>query len=62
MNYASLFEDGLIRSCAEINGADFIISRDKIAFEDSTVRCLTAREYLTNVVQQDEKRLGFAWR
>ena len=55
------FEDGLIRSCAELNDCDFIISRDKDAFAGSTVRCVTAREYLTRVVQQDEKRMGFEW-
>ena len=55
------FEDGLIRSCAELNDVDFIISRDKDAFAGSTVRCVTAREYLTKVVEQDERRLGFAW-
>ena len=54
-------EDGLIRSCAELNDVDFIISRDKDAFAGSTVRCVTAREYLTKVVEQDERRLGFAW-
>ena len=55
------FEDGLIRSCAELNNCDFIISRDKDAFAGSTVRCATAREYLTKVVQKDEKRMGFEW-
>lgn len=55
------FEDGLIRSCAELNECDFIISRNKDAFAGSTVRCVTSREYLTKVVQQDEKRMGFAW-
>ena len=56
------FEDGLIRSCAELNDVDFIISRDKDAFARSTVRCVTSREYLTKVVKEDEERLGFAWR
>lgn len=55
------FEDGLIRLCAELNDCDFIISRDKDAFAGSTVRCVTAREYLTKVVQKDEKRMGFEW-
>jgi len=55
------FEDGLIRSCAELNDVDFIISRDREAFAGSTVRCLTSREYLTKIVWQDEQRLGFTW-
>ncbi len=55
------FEDGLIRSCAELNDVDFIISRDKDAFDGSTVRCVTSREYLTKVVQRDEERMGYTW-
>ena len=55
------FEDGLIRSCAELNDVDFIISRDKDAFAGSTVRCVTSREYLTKVVQRDEERMGYTW-
>ena len=50
-----------MRACAELNDVDFIISRDKDAFAASTVRCVTAREYLTKVVQKDEKRMGFEW-
>lgn len=40
------FENGLIRACAELNGADFIITRDKDAFAKSKVRSMTAAEYL----------------
>ena len=48
------FEDGLVRSCAELNDVDFIISRDKDAFAGSRVRCVTSREYLEKVVPQQE--------
>ena len=40
------YEDGLVRACAELNDADFIISRDAKAFERATIRKLTAAEYL----------------
>lgn len=40
------FEDGLVRACAELNDVDFIITRDAAAFERSTIRRLTAEEYL----------------
>lgn len=40
------FEDGLVRACAELNDADFIISRDAKAFEKAKLRKLTAAEYL----------------
>ena len=40
------YEDGLVRACAELNDADFIISRDAKAFERATIRKLTAGEYL----------------
>ena len=40
------FEDGLVRACAELNDADFIISRDGEAFEKAPLRRLTAEEYL----------------
>lgn len=55
------FEDGLIRACAELNDVEFIISRDSKAFAGSPVRCVTPREYLTEVVQKDESRLGYSW-
>ena len=40
------FEDGLVRACAELNEVDFIISRDERAFVKSTLRRLTAAQYL----------------
>lgn len=40
------FEDGLIRAIAETNRADFIITRDRSAFRRSTVRSMSAREWL----------------
>lgn len=39
-------EDGIIRVCAEQVDADFILSRDKHAFERSSIRRLSAQEYL----------------
>ena len=39
------FEDGIIRACAEREGASFIISRDEKAFLRSPVKRLSAREY-----------------
>ena len=43
------FEDGIIRACAELNGADYIITRDKDAFGNSKIRSMTAAEYLASV-------------
>ena len=40
------FEDGLVRACAELNDADFIISRDEKAFRKAKIRRLAAAEYL----------------
>ena len=40
------FEDGLVRACAELNGADFIITRDEDAFVGSKVKSVTAKEFL----------------
>ena len=40
------FEDGLVRACAELNGVDFILTRDERAFRKSRVRFLTCAEYL----------------
>jgi predicted nucleic acid-binding protein len=34
------FEDGIIRLCAELNGMDYLITRDERAFGDSTVRSI----------------------
>lgn len=43
------FEDGLVRAFAELNDADFIISRDAQAFQRTKVRKLSASEYLAIV-------------
>lgn len=40
------FEDGLIRACAELNGVDFILTRDGGAFRGSRVRAVSCAEYL----------------
>lgn len=40
------FEDGLIRAAAELNHVSFILTRDKAAFNNSTIRKLTCSEYL----------------
>ncbi len=40
------FEDGLVRACAETVSVDFIISRDERAFARSSVKRLSAQEYV----------------
>ena len=40
------FEDDLVRAVAELEGADFIITRDSAAFAKSKVKSVTAAEYL----------------
>ena len=40
------FEDGIIRSCAESAGVDFIISGDEEAFKRSPIKRLTAEDYI----------------
>lgn len=40
------FEDGLVRAVAGINGIDFIITRDRAAFQRSTVRAMSSDEYV----------------
>lgn len=45
------FEDGLVRACAELNDADFIVSRDEKAFRKATIRRVTAQEYLDEICQ-----------
>ena len=40
------FEDGIIRACAESLGVDYIISRDQAAFENSSIKRLSAQEYV----------------
>ena len=43
------FEDGLIRATAELEGMDYIITRDKDAFAGSSVRSVTAAEFVAAV-------------
>ena len=40
------FEDAIIRASAELNDADFIITRDTSAFDYSKVRAVSAAKYL----------------
>lgn len=40
------FKDGIVRASAELNVADFIITRDKTAFAKSKIRAVSASEYL----------------
>lgn len=49
------FEDGLVRACAELNGADFIITRDEDAFVGSKVKSVTAKEFLFTVDHEDKE-------
>ncbi len=39
------YDDALIAACAELSGADVIISSDKKAFQDSTVPSMTPVEF-----------------
>ena len=50
------FEHGIIRACAELNDVDFIVTRDKDAFAHSTVRSVTAAQYLEIARSKDEVR------
>ena len=49
------FEVGLVRACAELNGADFIITRDEDAFVGSKVKSVTAKEFLLTVDHEDKE-------
>ena len=40
------FEDGLERAVAELEGIDFIITRDKKAYTKSKIKSLSAQDYL----------------
>lgn len=40
------FEDGIVRACAELNDADFIISRDARAFAGSKLKSMPASVFL----------------
>lgn len=51
------FEDGVIRTCAESVPVDFIISRDERAFARSSIRRLSAQEYLDLFCEIEEVRL-----
>ncbi len=53
------FEDGLIRAAAELNDIDFILTRDRKAFNYSHVRKLTCEEYLEIVA--GEPALTTSW-
>lgn len=52
------FEDGLIRACAELNGADFIVTRGRDAFAGGKVRSVTAKEFLFTVDHEDKELLS----
>lgn len=51
-------EDGLIRACAESVPVDFIISRDKAAFTRSSIKRLSAKEYLDLFCAVEETSLS----
>lgn len=51
------FEDGLVRACAEKIPVDFIISRDERAFARSSVKRLSAQDYLDLLCPVEEMRL-----
>lgn len=51
------FEDGIVRACAEREGVDFIVSRDEGAFLKSSIRRLSAREYVSAFCEVEEVRL-----
>ena len=53
------FEDGLVRAAAELNGVDFILTRDVKAFAHCKIRSVTCAEYL-EIVHAD-KQGAFAW-
>ena len=55
------FEDGLVRACAELNGIDFILTRDAKAFDRSTVRAVNCAKYLEIFVARDEAARGAAF-
>ena len=46
-------EDGMIRATAELEDAEYIITRDKAAYKGSRVRAVDAAEYLTIAAQRD---------
>lgn len=46
------FEDGLVRACAELNDAEYILSRDKDAFEYSKIKKLDCTQFVELVERQ----------
>lgn len=48
------FEDGLIRACAEAAEVDFIISRDEKAFAKSSIKRLSAQDYIDLFCEVEE--------
>ena len=40
------FEDGLVRATAELEGMDYIITRDEAAFAGSKADAITAAEFV----------------
>ena len=55
------YEDGIVRACAEAQRVDYVISRDKDAFDETAVRkadpALLA-SVLNNVADREHKRNG----
>lgn len=51
------FEDGLIRASAEVAPVDFIISRDERAFRRSTIKRMSAQEYVDAFCNATEDEL-----
>lgn len=43
------FEDGLVRAAAELEGVDFILTRDRAAFGHSHIRSMSCAEFLTEI-------------
>lgn len=52
------FEDGIVRVCAELNDADFIVTRDGEAFAASSVRSVSAGEYLRIAAANEAAYVG----
>lgn len=50
------FEDGIIRATAELEDAEFIITRDTKAYRTSHVRAVDAGEYRAIAAQRDAAR------
>ena len=51
------FEDSLIRACAESVSVDFIISRDESVFLKSTIKRLSAQDYVDLFCENEEVSL-----